>query len=52
MQAYIAVAVCGERFEDGGERRALVDQLVALEREFGWPTGRTQRELCGAWGWE
>ncbi len=51
MQAYMAVAVCGERFEDGRERRSLLDVLIGLEREFGWPTRRTQEELKGAWGW-
>lgn len=51
MQAYMAVAVCGERFEDGRERRSLLDLLIGLQRDFGWPTGRTQEELKGAWGW-
>ena len=51
MQAYMAVAVCGERFEDGMERRSLLGVLIGLEREFGWPTRRVQEELKGAWGW-
>jgi hypothetical protein len=51
MQAYMAVAVCGERFEDGSQRRSLLDVLNGLEREFGWPTGKTQEELKAGWGW-
>jgi hypothetical protein len=51
MQASMAAAVCGERFEEERERRALLEVLVGLEREFGWPTRRTRVELRGAWGW-
>ena len=51
MQAYMAVAVCGERFEDGRERSCLLEVLIGLQKDFGWPTGRTQEELKGAWGW-
>ena len=52
MQAFMAVAVCGERFEEQRERRGLLQVLEGLEGEFGWPTGGTRDELKMAWGWK
>ena len=51
MQAYMAISVCGERFEDATKRRSLLEVLMNLESDFGWPTKRVQHGLKNAWGW-
>lgn len=51
VQAYMAIAVCGEYFSDPVEQKALLGILDKLKKEHGWPTGRTALELKREWGW-
>ncbi|KAL2432635.1 hypothetical protein ABEF95_014193 [Exophiala dermatitidis] len=51
VQAYMAIAVCGEYFSDPGERKALLGILDKLMKEHGWPTGKTAKTLKQEWGW-
>lgn len=51
VQAYMAVAVCGEYFSDRTEQIALLEILDRLDRDHGWPTGKTAMELKKAWDW-
>jgi hypothetical protein len=52
VQAFMAIAVCGEYFCDYNEQIALLEILCRLEREHGWPTGKTANELRREWKWE
>jgi hypothetical protein len=51
MQAFMAVSVCGERFENLVERMTLLKLLDGLTEDFGWPTDKVQNELREVWGW-
>ena len=50
VQAYMAIAVCGEYFSDAKEQQALLGILSRLEREYGWPTTKTALDLKREWG--
>ncbi|KAK4944891.1 hypothetical protein LTR10_015810 [Elasticomyces elasticus] len=50
VQAYMAVAVCGEYFYDPLEQQALLGILDRLKKDHGWPTGKTALELKREWG--
>lgn len=52
VQAFMAIAVCGEHFIDGAEQEALLEILSNLEKNHGWPTSRTAIELKRGWGWD
>lgn len=51
VQAYMAIAVCGEYFSDGLEQQALLGLVERLTLDHGWPTGKTATQLKGEWGW-
>ncbi|KAL9080633.1 MAG: hypothetical protein Q9157_000609 [Trypethelium eluteriae] len=51
VTAGVAIAVCGDRFTDRTEQKALLAVLVELEEEHGWPTQSTQKNLKDAWAW-
>ncbi|KIX07884.1 uncharacterized protein Z518_02538 [Rhinocladiella mackenziei CBS 650.93] len=51
IQAYMAIAICGEDFTDPVEQRALLEILDRLENDLGWPTGKTATDLKRGWGW-
>lgn len=52
VQAFMAIAVCGEYFSDLTEQKALLSVLAQLEKEYGWPTAKTATDLKEGWGWE
>lgn len=52
LTAFIAIAMCGDRFEDQLQQQALIGILAELEEEHAWPTRVTQAQLKRAWGWE
>ncbi|KAK6814062.1 hypothetical protein RU639_010517 [Aspergillus parasiticus] len=52
LTACIAIAICGDRFDDRLEQQALLGVLAELEEEHAWPTRVTQAQLKRAWGWE
>lgn len=45
-----AIYVCGEWFENHGERMAMLALLEETERQKGWPTNATNLELRQQWG--
>ncbi|KAI1845778.1 hypothetical protein JX266_008143 [Neoarthrinium moseri] len=49
--ASMGVTMCGDRFTEDRERRALLDVLVKTETAHSWPTGGAQDHLKKAWGW-
>lgn len=49
VTAYLGIALCGDRFEDPLEQRALLAFLDQLETGHGWPTGDTRQTLKEAW---
>lgn len=51
ITASLGIATCGDRLNDEGERKALLDVLIRTETCHGWPTGNIQRGLKDAWGW-
>lgn len=51
VQAYMAVAVCGTHFTDIMEQKALLKVLDKLNKDHGWPTGKTEHELKREWKW-
>lgn len=51
VQAYMAIALCGEHFTNRVEQKALMNILVDLESHHGFPTGHTKTTLKQAWSW-
>ena len=51
VTAYLAIAVCGDYFEDRAEQEALLSLVDILQGEYGWPVGETAEGLKDAWGW-
>ena len=49
--ACLSIAMCGGYFVERYEQEALLEVLDMIEREHGWPFGRTVRRLKEAWGW-
>ncbi|GMG23269.1 unnamed protein product [Aspergillus oryzae] len=45
----VGISICGEYFDDPGEREALVSFLVDLEFEYAWPTSAIVAALRSAW---
>ncbi|GMG04210.1 unnamed protein product [Aspergillus oryzae] len=45
----VGISICGEYFDDPGEREALVRFLVDLEFEYAWPTSAIVAALRSAW---
>ncbi|KAK6823050.1 hypothetical protein RU639_005811 [Aspergillus parasiticus] len=45
----VGISICGEYFDDPGEREALVRFLVELEFEYAWPTSAIVAALRSAW---
>jgi len=52
VQAYMAIAICGEYFSDPVEQQALLGILDRLGKEHGWLTGKTALQLQKGWGWK
>ena len=52
VQAFMAIAVCGEYFSDLKEQETLLGILAQLEKEYGWPTTKTASDLKEGWGWK
>ncbi|KAH8690308.1 hypothetical protein BGW36DRAFT_390575 [Talaromyces proteolyticus] len=52
ITASVAIAMCGDRFTDVLEQKALLGVLMKLEDEYGWPTVGTRDTLKKAWGWK
>ncbi|KAE8138167.1 hypothetical protein BDV38DRAFT_292355 [Aspergillus pseudotamarii] len=49
----IAVNICGDRFTDLREQKALMEVLVGTTRETSyWPTTESQKRLKEIWGWD
>lgn len=50
VQAYLAIAICGEHFTDYAEQDAILGILARLEREYAFPTSKTASDLKVEWG--
>ncbi|OGM48082.1 hypothetical protein ABOM_002908 [Aspergillus bombycis] len=49
----IAINICGDRFTDLREQRALMEVLASTTRETNyWPTTVSQMRLKEVWGWD
>lgn len=51
VTANVAIAMCGDRFQDRHEQEALLDILSKVDSDHGWPTQRICATLTEAWGW-
>ncbi|TEA18806.1 hypothetical protein C8034_v011962 [Colletotrichum sidae] len=50
VTAGVGISLCGEYFDDPGERQAIVDFMADLERLHAWPTSSVVDALRSAWG--
>lgn len=50
VQAYLAIAICGEHFTDRAEQHAILSILARLEKDYAFPTSATASDLKSEWG--
>jgi Fungal specific transcription factor domain len=51
IEAFMAITICGEYFDDRNEQAALLDVLEAMEEEHAFPSNQTREKLKMTWGW-
>ena len=49
LVASMAIAMCGDLFDDCAEQEELFNVLVITEQVYGWPTDSAQKRLQEAW---
>ncbi|KAK6819884.1 hypothetical protein RU639_007076 [Aspergillus parasiticus] len=52
IEALMGITLCGEYFNDRGEQEALLGVLRTMRQEHAFPTGKVEKMLLEAWGWD
>ncbi|GAB1206777.1 hypothetical protein APSETT445_005477 [Aspergillus pseudonomiae] len=51
IEALMGITLCGEYFTERGEQQALLGVLRTMRQEHAFPTGKVEKMLLDAWGW-
>ncbi|KAE8377087.1 hypothetical protein BDV26DRAFT_293514 [Aspergillus bertholletiae] len=52
IEALMGITLCGEYFNERGEQEALLGVLRTMRQEHAFPTGKVEKMLLEAWGWD